>query len=171
MFTFFLTVGVDMHVSLVVILICISLHYDLTQHKGNKVTYTCIKHGWMSAHTNRILSMVANSLSWDALTRVIGSVHCSILKFLSLPITHSTWILTLDSVLTVSTSFCESWDFPFVKGGITREAPQRARGSVMSNPQSTRSTSPCINLSRNLLCAVMCLLLARPPQHSVLWCL
>ena len=76
-----------------------------------------------ATHTNKILSIVANSLPSDALTRVIGNVVCSNLKFLSLPMARSTWILTLDKALAVSTSFCVSWDFPFVKGGIAREAP------------------------------------------------
>jgi len=64
----------------------------------------------MLAHTNKILSIVQHSSSQSVadFTRVIGRADCKILKFFSLPIAHSTWILTLDNSLAVSTFFCES---------------------------------------------------------------
>ena len=46
----------------------------------------------------------------------------------------STWILTLESCWENSTSRCESWGLPLIKGGFANEAPFMARSSMISKP-------------------------------------
>ena len=97
--------------------------------------------------------------------------HCyrkgwhKILKYLSLPIARSTWILTWDKALDVSISLCDSWSFPLVNGGLARAAPRNVRSSDISDPQLPRTKSPGTKWWRNPLWAVRCLFETRPPQH------
>ena len=61
-----------------------------------------------AAHTNRILSIVAYSVSWFLFMRLIGKVACRILKVFILPIALSTCIPILESSLENSTSLCDN---------------------------------------------------------------
>lgn len=97
--------------------------------------------------------------TWDT-----GITVCKILKFFHRPMTRSTWILTRDSCLDVSTSSADSCFLPLVKWGIRRMAPQAASSSRIKNHLSAKTSSIGSNSSRKPDSLVICLSETRPPH-------
>ena len=79
--------------------------------------------------------MLANSVSFLCLTKLTGRILWSIVYlFFSKPITCSTWIRTLASLLKYSTSCWLNCFLPWVNAGISSLALWRPRSSDISSP-------------------------------------
>ena len=107
-------------------------------------------------HTMTIMS--SNRSTWGN-----GNVVCRRLNFLILPITHCTWIRTLESCLDISTSPSESCFFHFVKLGILSVAARALNSSFVLKPRSASIQSPMEILLKKPDSFVICLSDTLPP--------
>ena len=142
-----------------------------------------------AAQTVTILSMLATPWSSVCFTSATGRTLCRMVYLVfKRPITRSTWIRTLAKRCEYSTSSWLSWDFPLVKDGIANLVPCTAKSSLIVNPQSASTVSPCSRRFKKPHFWVRCLSDTLPPQHkdkyeiipqgvipissfTVLWCL
>ena len=95
-----------------------------------------------------IIAQTITMISSSKSICVSGTIFCSMRNFFTSPITLSTWILTFDNCLEVSTSFSDNWLFPFVKCGTFSVAPRDANSSLKVNPLSAKIKSPIEILSK-----------------------
>ena len=97
---------------------------------------------------------------------VSGTIFCSMQIFFTCPITLSTWILSFDNCLEVSTSFSGNWLFPFVKCGTFSVAPRDTNSSLKVNPLSAKIQSPIEILSKKPESTLIYLSETVPPQPA-----
>ena len=106
-----------------------------------------------------IIAQIITVISSSKSICVIGTMFCSMRNFFTCPINLSTWILTFDNSLEVSTSFQDNWFFLFVKCGTFNS-------SLKVKPLSAKIQSPIEILSKKPESTLICLSETLPPQPA-----
>ena len=90
----------------------------------------------------------------------------SMRNYFNWAIIRSTCIRTSAICLDMSTSFADVCAFPLVKPGVLRTAPRVANSFSIKNPQSARTQSPNVTLSKKPDFSVISFYEALPPQPA-----